>query len=144
MTEIAFHFNAPDKWSYVCRLLRKAAGSGARVAVVAPDDALQLLDRALWSLAPHAFVPHCMAQEDGLMLESSPIVLAREVEGLVHHDVLVNLLGGIPEGFERFARLVEIVSQDDARDRQEARQRWRHYADRGYSIISHDVVQKGA
>jgi hypothetical protein len=26
MTEIAFHFNAPDKLDYACRLLRKAVG----------------------------------------------------------------------------------------------------------------------
>ena len=31
MTEIAFHFNAPDKLAYACRLLRKAVASGARV-----------------------------------------------------------------------------------------------------------------
>ena len=35
MTEVAFHFNAPDKLAYVCRLLRKATGSGARVVVTA-------------------------------------------------------------------------------------------------------------
>ena len=26
MTEVAFHFNAPDKLGYACRLLRKAVG----------------------------------------------------------------------------------------------------------------------
>ena len=31
MTEVAFHFNAPDKLGYACRLLRKAVGTGARV-----------------------------------------------------------------------------------------------------------------
>ena len=30
MTEIAFHFNVPDKLAYSCRLLRKAYLSGAR------------------------------------------------------------------------------------------------------------------
>jgi hypothetical protein len=33
MTEIAFHFNVPDKLAYSCRLLRKAYLSGARVVV---------------------------------------------------------------------------------------------------------------
>ena len=31
MTDVAFHFNAPDKLAYACRLLRKAVGSGSRV-----------------------------------------------------------------------------------------------------------------
>ena len=30
MTEVAFHFNAPDKLGYACRLLRKAVATGAR------------------------------------------------------------------------------------------------------------------
>ena len=30
MTEVAFHFNAPDKQAYACRLLRKAVAGGAR------------------------------------------------------------------------------------------------------------------
>ena len=34
MTEVAFHFNAPDKRSYACRLLRKAYLRGARVLVL--------------------------------------------------------------------------------------------------------------
>ena len=38
MTEVAFHFNAPDKVAYACRLLRKAVGSGARVVVTAEAD----------------------------------------------------------------------------------------------------------
>ena len=28
MTEVDFHFNAPDKLGYACRLLRKAVANG--------------------------------------------------------------------------------------------------------------------
>ncbi|MDR3004056.1 MAG: DNA polymerase III subunit chi, partial [Acidovorax sp.] len=31
MTEVAFHFNAPDKLGYVCRFVRKALRHDARV-----------------------------------------------------------------------------------------------------------------
>ena len=34
MTQVDFHFNAPEKLPYVCRLLRKAAGQGRKVGVV--------------------------------------------------------------------------------------------------------------
>jgi len=47
----------------------------------------------------------------------------------------------VPEGFERFERLIEVVSQDDG-DRQRARARWKHYADRGYAIQRHDLAQR--
>jgi len=29
MTEVAFHFNVPDKMNYVCRILRKASQAKA-------------------------------------------------------------------------------------------------------------------
>ena len=44
MTEIAFHFNAPDRLAYTCRLLRKAVSAGARLVVTGPAEALDRLD----------------------------------------------------------------------------------------------------
>ena len=44
MTEVAFHFNVPDKLNYICRLLRKATQAKARVVVSGPADALKTLD----------------------------------------------------------------------------------------------------
>ena len=58
MTELAFHFGAPDKLAYSCRLLRKAVGSGANVVVVAEAETLAQLDTDLWALSPTEFVPH--------------------------------------------------------------------------------------
>ena len=43
----------------------------------------------------------------------------------------------VPDGFERFERLIEVVTADEA-DRLQARQRWKHYAERGYAITRHD------
>ena len=58
MTEVAFHFNAPQKLAYACRLLRKAAASGAKVVVTGEPQLLRELDVALWTFAPLEFVPH--------------------------------------------------------------------------------------
>ena len=46
-------------------------------------------------------------------------------------------------GFERFERLIELVTQDE-QDRLDARARWKHYADRGYAIIRHDLGPREA
>ncbi|MFZ3129456.1 MAG: DNA polymerase III subunit chi, partial [Rhodoferax sp.] len=59
MTEVAFHFGAPDRLAYVCRLLRKAVGSGARVVVLADTDVVQQIDADLWALSATDFVAHC-------------------------------------------------------------------------------------
>ena len=61
MTEVAFHFNVPDKMAYVCRLLRKAVNAGAKVAVIGDEATLAVLDPLLWTFSPHEFLAHCMA-----------------------------------------------------------------------------------
>ncbi|MDQ2987995.1 MAG: DNA polymerase III subunit chi [Pseudomonadota bacterium] len=143
MTEVTFHFNAPDKLGYACRLLRKAVGTGARVMVTGEPATLKDLDVALWTFAPLEFLAHCSEQATPATLAASPVVLAQSVRSAPHQQVLVNLGGAVPEGFERFERLIELVTEDE-QDRLDARQRWKHYADRGYAIRKHDVTARQA
>lgn len=143
MTEVAFHFNVPDKVAYACRLLRKASNSGARVVVTGEPQALQQLDAALWTFSPVDFVPHCLHASAAELVAASPVILADSVQSTPHQQVLLNLGNVVPDGFERFERLIEVVGVDDA-DRQVARHRWKHYADRGYVITRHDLALKGA
>lgn len=138
MTEIAFHFNAPDKLAYACRLLRKAVAGGAKAVVCGPDELLGRLDQALWTFSAPDFVPHCMAGSAERLLQASPVVLAVDLQQAPGHPVLVNLGDLVPAGFERFARLIEVVTGDED-DRTLARGRWKHYAARGYAIVRHDL-----
>lgn len=144
MTEIAFHFNAPDKLAYACRLLRKAVASGAKVVVTGDEASLLSLDTLLWTFAPLEFVPHCRADSPLEQRMVSPIVLTPHLdpsEALPHHQVLLNLADGVMPGYERFERTIEVVTLDE-QDRQHARGRWKHYADRGYAITRHDLKLK--
>lgn len=141
MTEVAFHFNATDKIDHACRLLRKAVASGARVVVTGEPELLRKLDVALWTFSPLEFVPHCHGAGDAAMLAASPVVLLSSTHDAPHQQVLVNLGQPVPEGFERFERLIEVISGDDE-DRQLGRQRWKHYADRGYAITRHDLKER--
>lgn len=141
MTEVAFHFNAPDKLGYACRLLRKVHGRGSRVVVTGEEELLRDLDIALWTFAPLEFLPHCHGDAQGQRVQSrSPIVLASSPRSASHQQVLVNLGGSVPDGFERFERLIEVVSSEPD-DRQLGRRRWRHYTHRGYAVDQHDVGQ---
>lgn len=143
MTEVAFHFNAPDKLGYACRLLRKAHGAGARVVVTAEPDVLGRLDQVLWTFAPLEFIPHCQDNAPAAVLHATPVVLSARPQEAMHHDVLVNLGPSVPAGFERYGRLIEVVTQDEA-DRTQARTRWKHYADRGYAMVRHDLAGQPA
>ena len=141
MTEVAFHFNAPDKWEYMCRLLRKAVASGARVTVTGDEGLLRKLDRNLWDFSAVDFIPHCNDTSDPGMLAASPVVLCTATGGSPHQQVLLNLGSPVPVGFERFERLIEVVGVDDA-DRIDSRRRWKYYLDRGYAITRHDLASK--
>lgn len=144
MTEVAFHFNVPDKLGYACRLLRKAHAAGSRVVVTGPAEELRTLDVQLWTFSPAEFIPHCHATAaDPALVDASPVLLADAPRGTPHQEVLVNLGAAVPDGFERFERLIELVTQEDD-DRQQARLRWKHYASRGYAITRHDLAAREA
>lgn len=142
MTEIEFHFNAPDKLAYACRFVRKAQRHQARVVVTAEAELLQQLDRMLWELGATDFVAHCLDTAPDELRSASPVLLSTEPQTSGHNEILLNLGDAVPQGFARFARLVEVVSQIDAQDRQRARTRWRSYTEQGYAIKRHDLVLK--
>lgn len=146
MTEITFHFNVPDRLDYACRLLRKAVRRGARVVVSAPQPTLDRLDRQLWTFEPLEFIPHLHARPGQPLaprLRHTPVWLTEAVQDAPHQDVLVNVGDALVEGFESFGRVIELVPADGAA-RVAARGRWKHYADRGYVLLKHDVAQDTA
>lgn len=143
MTHVEFHFNAPDKIAYACRLLRKASRQGGRVVVVAQAELLQALDAALWSFTATDFVAHTLATQDATVLAASPVLLLESALEAPHQQVLLQLGDTVPAGFERFERLIEVVTPGED-DRILARQRWKHYAGRGYVVQRKDLELKEA
>ena len=144
MTEIAFHFNAPDKVAYACRLLRKAVAANAKVVVVAPKEQMPHLDECLWTFSQLEFLAHCRMDSPQALRQASRVHLASELnamDALTPRDVLLNLGDKVCAGFEQFARLIEVVTLDDA-DRQHARSRWKQYTEQGFDIVRHDLKLK--
>ncbi len=142
MTEVAFHFGAPDRLAYTCRLLRKATATGARLQVRASADTRVALDAALWNLGPTDFISHCDATApDSVRSRSAVLLLDPDVSVQPEFPILVNLADDVPDGFEQFQRVIEIVSTD-AQDRNLARLRWKHYTEWGYTITRHDLKSR--
>ena len=144
MTEIAFLFNAPDKVAYACRLLRKAVASNAKVVVVMPQEQMAQLDESLWTFSQLEFLAHCRMDSSQALRQASPLHLASALDAmddLTPRDVLLNLCDKVCAGFEQFARVIEVVTLDDA-DRQHARSRWKQYTDQGFEIVRHDLKLK--
>ena len=137
MTRVDFHFTAPDKGSYACRLVRKIFRSGHQAVVWHEDESeLAAFDKQLWTFAQHEFIPHVM--HDHALASETPVVLACRDLDTDHHDVIVNLGAVPPPVFGRFERLIEIVTTATA-DKEAARERWRFYRDRGYAMTRHDL-----
>ena len=139
MTDIAFHFGAPDRLAYTCRLLRKATATGARLLVRADAVLLTELDAALWNVGATDFITHCdAAAPEAMRQRSSVLLLSSEAALDTAFPVLVNLAEDVPIGFEQFARVIEIVSTDE-QDRSLARLRWKQYTAQGFAITRHDL-----
>jgi len=140
LTTIDFYFNADDRLQVACRLATKAWAAGQRVLIFAPQAELaQRLDRMLWTSPAIAFVPHCMAGD--AHAAETPIVIAADAAAAGAREMLLNLGAECAPSFERYARVLEVVSRDAA-ERRQGRERYAHYRDRGYAIANHDLARE--
>lgn len=138
MTTIDFYFNAEDRLQVACRIAGKAASQKKRLLIYAPGgDVAQRIDRMLWTWPAIGFVPHCLS--DDTLAPETPVLISAEAVADSPCEVLLNLSQDCPPHFERFDRLLEIVSRDED-DRQAGRARFKFYRDRGYAIQSHDLA----
>lgn len=143
MTQVDFHSGVADKLGYACRLLRKAYRSGSPVMVAGAPELLARLDNLLWTFDPGDFIPHLRLRAGDQVpdrLACTPIWLVEAVASVpaerASPAVLVNLGPGVVQGFERFARVIELVAEADE-EVADGRRRWRHYQDAGLAPANH-------
>lgn len=140
MTQIDFHTDVADKLLYTCRLIRKASLKQAKL-VVYDDDAARLmaLDQALWTFSETDFLPHVLAHDP--LAKHTPIILtADEHASLPHYELLLNLSAQTPAEFNKFARMIEIVADNDE-DRQAGRARYQWYKQQAHPL-THTSLKK--
>lgn len=138
MTDIAFHYNAPDKVEYACRLLRKAYAKGSSLYVLAEPGVVDQVEAALWTLAPASFIPHCTAGAPACVSARTTIQIGSALPTEPHAPMLVNLQREWVEGWQQFEKIFEIVTLDDP-ERQAARDRFRRYRARGIEPVWHEI-----
>lgn len=142
MTEVSFHFNVPELFLHAQKLVRKALASNKSMWVTGDAASLTRLDQHLWTDVALDFVPHCFFDAAPQVRSASRVVLGDSEHASSAKDMLLNMGHDIPAGFEKFEKLIELVGLD-ATDKEEGRNRWKHYAQRGYPITRHDFsVQK--
>ena len=88
------------------------------------------------------FIAHCRSDDEAHVVARSPVVLAEAAMPRCRTAHPGQSRRGLAGGFERFERLIDIVSSDEA-DKLAGRARWRHYKDRGYAIRTHLSRERG-
>jgi DNA polymerase-3 subunit chi len=117
------------------RLTDKAYAQGHRIYINATDKAqAQALDELLWRFRPTSFIPHALAGDS----QADQVAIGWGQDPGKHSDLLINLQLEIPAFFSRFARVAEVVTQDDA-SLAALRNSWRFYQERGYQLEKHDL-----
>lgn len=140
MTEVFFYHGASDRIAAATALLGGAYAKRKAVAVFAPDrEIAEQIDRSLWSSSQLSFIPHCRA--DSPLASETPILIAGRLEHLPPGERLMNLGREIPQGFERYQSLIEVVGQEPD-DRDAARERVRRYRELGHDVRYFDLSNR--
>ena len=141
MTRVDFYV-LPDvdleaRLRFACRLAHKAVAAGQRVHVHAVDSAAcNDFDELMWTYPDYRFLPHGVSGED--TVQNAPVVIGHHEPEAGADQLLINLGTSIPPFFGRFERVAEIVVQQL---REDGRERYKFYRDRGYPLFHHKLDQ---
>jgi len=118
-----------------CRVTDKAYSLGHTVYLFSASDAqAATLDDLLWIFRQDSFIPHERYPLVGT--EGSPVLIGTASPAEVNAQVLINFTLALPDGFERFERVVELVDQQpDVLAK--SRERFKQYRERGCAPESH-------
>jgi DNA polymerase-3 subunit chi len=128
---------AKQRWIFACRLAEKAYLRELKVVLVSetPEDALAL-DELLWTFNEGSFVPHGIRRAGEP--NAAPVELTTDLRTVEAKDLLVNLSDRLPDGWERCARIAEIIDTD-AELRRRGRERFKAYRDLKVAVETHHL-----
>lgn len=144
MTQVDFYITASDsadaRLKLACRIVERAFGERQHVYISGSSEAeARKLDELLWTFSQGSFIPHRIVHQPLAAPPLEPVLIGLIDEPVGERwDVLVNLGAAVPEYFSRYHRVAEIVDGDAAR-REQSRERYRFYRDRGYNLRAHQL-----
>jgi len=151
MTKIDFYILAADShrnaYQLCCQLTEKAFISNNFVYIQSQSiEQANELDELLWKYKPSSFLPHSnISQNSDSDSDYNYPILINAADSIPdsynpenHSEFLINLSDSTPDFFSQFHRFAEIVDKDEE-SKKNARERFRFYKDRGYTISTHNV-----
>ena len=142
MTKVDFYLlsdsGSDPHYHFACRLIEKAYRRQHRVFVLASDQAMaETIDELLWTFKDDSFIPHNLLGEGPN--NPPPIQIGfGDIESPPSKDILLNLSPTIPAYHNRFRRIFEIVTQDEAM-KAHLREHYRYYKQADYGINTHKL-----
>ena len=140
MTRVDFYvFESGNEDSFsrfICRLTEKAWRKGNRIFMHCPNQQVaSRFDDLLWTFRDTSFLPHAVVPCE----DEVPVSIGTSDAPPPGYDLLINLAESVPEFFSRFERVVETTGVSDTQ-RQQARDRYRFYQQRGYALETHKIT----
>lgn len=115
-----------------CQLAADSWGAG-HIYLHCTDEAQALrLDELLWQLPPDRFVPHQLQGETG----QAPVEIGHQSPKR-RYARLINLAEQTPLFAGHFAQVVDFVPTDETQ-KQQARERYKHYRQAGHALEMRD------
>lgn len=122
-----------------CRLCKKIHALGHRIYVQTSDlEQAQTLDGLMWTFDQSSFVPHGLYRAERAS-DEIPVAIGQQPPPGNIYGVLVTLLDDVPQGYDDFPRVAELVD-NTPEDKARARDRYRWYRDRGCDLYKHDIT----
>jgi DNA polymerase III subunit chi len=134
LTNVLFIFNVKDKWSVLHNLILKNLQKKRTTLVFCSNKKEgDGLSEYFWNNSPSNFLAH---QVNQVCMNEMICIASEKVDWM--DDTLINSTDSMVNGFNRYLKLVELVTEDEAA-KIKARERYKFYKDCGYRLSSMDV-----
>jgi DNA polymerase-3 subunit chi len=144
VTQVDFYILKSDsddaRLHLACKIVDKATQLDHHVFIHSTsDDEARQLDELLWTFSQGSFIPHRIVRGESTEAPLEPVLIGvNQSPAAGRWNVLINLAADVPEFFSRYERVAEVVDADAVR-REQSRERYRFYRDRGYKLNTHQV-----
>jgi DNA polymerase-3 subunit chi len=144
VTQVDFYILESDsedaRLRLACRIVDKATQQEQHVFVNSTSDSeAQKLDELLWTFSQGSFIPHKIVRHAVETAPREPVVIGLHQQPVGERwELLINLAADVPDFFSRYERVAEVVDGNAVR-REQSRERYRFYRDRGYKLNTHQV-----
>jgi DNA polymerase-3 subunit chi len=144
VTQVDFYILSSDsddaRLRLACKIVDKAMQLDRQVFIHSTsDDEARQLDELLWTFSQNSFIPHRVVREELSAPAREPVLIGLNPPPAPGRwEVLINLAADVPDFFSRYERVAEVVDANAER-REQSRERYRFYRDRGYKLNTHQV-----